>query len=180
MDPDAEPDADPTTGGRPFLRAQAPDAAAVAAELDKIRASVHHWIGAIEQQLAETPDDHASQRAKRSSPLERQEIERDREALRTEIERREHEWDSRLEALERDRLLLAEAWERLECEQLAAVGSSRAATHSGTAVAVDPAPPPRSEPPRSDSETAVSRAILRQFESLRQDVRTQAGARRSV
>jgi hypothetical protein len=175
MDPDAEPDRDASKGGRQFLHAQAPDVATVAAELERIRASVHRWIGYIEQHLPETSGDVISKREQQLA-LATEKLERDRRALQADIDRREEEWDTRLEAIERDRLLLAEAWERLESDQLALAGSSRAASH-----AAPPAPvaPSRIETSRSDSETAVSRAILRQFETLRQDVRTQAGARRS-
>jgi DNA repair exonuclease SbcCD ATPase subunit len=175
VDTTAEPEIEPSPGGLELVHAPA---SAVTAEIERIRASVHHWIDQIEHGLRDRPGDPVADR-ERQLAQEQEELEHNRQVLQGEIERRAHEWEALLEALERDRQLLADAWERLESEQLAVAGSSRAAAH---AVTVDSSPVSRADAPRSPTETdtAVSRAILRQFEALRQDVRTQAGTRRGV
>ena len=47
--------------------------------------------------------------------------EQERAALQAEIERHQREWEAQVQALDHDRRLLAEAWERLEHEQIAAL-----------------------------------------------------------
>jgi DNA repair exonuclease SbcCD ATPase subunit len=93
--------------------------------------------------------------------------------LRAQAERREQEWRTSLEQLERDRQLLADAWERLEHERIAgeAPAEGPASSRPRTAErASTPQPRPRPEvaDPANDS---VTLGILKQFQALRNDVR---------
>jgi hypothetical protein len=122
-----------------------------AAALEAIRACVHRWIDAIEAQLDALPESECV----------------------PEAEGRDREWAERLEALEHDRRLLAAAWEEVE----------RARTTPAPGPAADAPLPPVLEPrPAAPAAQAgpgdpVDRTVLRQFESLRRDVRRAAEAR---
>ncbi len=157
--PDGGPDGAPT----------AADPADPAAALEQIRAGVHRWIDRIEGRLDDRPRSptvpHDLDRAARD-------LEKRREGLRAEADRRDREWADRLEALERDRQLLAEAWERLEREQVAP-----AAPTPPVRAAPAPVPSPTAAPSGYEQDSPVDRAILRQFEALRRDVRRTAEAR---
>jgi hypothetical protein len=163
----------PPSPADPALAASFP--ALAAAEIEQIRASVHYWIDEIERQLPEAVS-HAFLEREQKLSQELAWLQQEREELKVELERKAHEWESRLEALEGDRRKLADAWERLEVEQIAVVGSSRAAA---TVSVADSAPAPRApnSRPQTETDAAVTRAILRQFEALRQDVRAEARAR---
>jgi hypothetical protein len=143
------------------------------AGLERIRERFHRWIDRLEDRL----DDEARAAAP-GGDLERaaRELEAKGEELRAEAERRDREWAAHLDALERDRRLLAEAWERLEREQL--VLAPRARAEPCPPVASPPPAPPRSALPASEPENPVDRAILHQFETLRRDVRRKAEAHR--
>jgi hypothetical protein len=150
----------------------ATDASAFAATLERIRVCLHGWLDRIEGRLeaaaptpAAGPDPAPAARA----------LEEQRDALRKEAERRDREWTERLEALENDRRLLADAWERLELAQSSApaIRPMAAAPSSVPSAAMSSAPPPRSDP-----ENPIDRAILRQFEILRRDVRRTAKAQK--
>lgn len=96
--------------------------------------------------------------------------------LQAESRRREQEWQDALRDLEADRKLLAEAWERLE--QLQTRYEPR--THVDAPAPTVPPPPvvtptPLPEPtPGDDGDDPVTRAILRQFQVLSNDVRRNA------
>lgn len=147
------------------------DAADSVAALEQIRRCVHRWIDRLEQRL----DDWACP-ATPGPDLDRfaRELEERREALQAEAERRDREWEDRLEALEHDRRLLADAWERLEREQLASAPAIPVAPDPPEAGR--PASPPRPSPPGNEPENPVDRAILHQFETLRRDVRRRSEA----
>lgn len=98
--------------------------------------------------------------------------------LHAEAKRREQEWQAGLLELDSDRRLLADAWERLEQSQIDA--PQRSAGDPGR-----PPPGPRPEPaaavPRQetvDADDPVTRAILRQFQTLKSDVRRNAKGRK--
>jgi hypothetical protein len=150
-----------------------PTTAGTVAALAEIRACVHRWIDALEERLdRETPAAAATSRDLEQAAFE---LEQRREALRAEVERREREWAERLEALEHDRRLLAEAWERLE----------RARVAAPPPIALAPAGPPAAPVAAASALVAandgpgnpVDRLVLRQFEALRRDVRRAAEAR---
>jgi hypothetical protein len=154
------------------------EAATLASGLERIRESVHRWVDRIELHLKNAPQRNAPERDAELVRGQR-ELEDQRHALRAETERFEREWEARLEALEHDRKLLAEAWERLERDQLSGVAAPRSAPHPPT-VDRAVAAPRVARPPADETENAIDRTILRQFEALRQDVRNKAGSRRIV
>lgn len=162
-------------GGR-AVRIEAPtppiDPADLVVGLERVRECVHRWIDRIEERL----DDAASPTAS-GEDLERaaRDLEEQREALRAEAGRRDREWAERLEALEHDRRLLADAWERLEREQLAHVPAARPAQPPTMA---SPPAAHRATPAGDEPDNSVDRAILHQFEALRRDVRRTAEAQR--
>lgn len=103
----------------------------------------------------------------------------DAAALRARVEALEAERDEAFERLEHDRRQLAEAWERLERERVAALAAGRGAAAPAPAVgpptpAAEPRPAPR---PAADGPDPVEQAILRQFQALRHDVRRNAVGR---
>lgn len=120
------------------------------------------------------------------------ELEEARRKLRDEAEQRQEEWNNRLAQLDQERRTLAEAWERVERERiegLASVGGQATpASHArpagpargtvGASLHATAMTPPRS--PASDPApfNPVAQAILREFQTLARDVRTNAAARR--
>lgn len=155
-------DGEPT--GKAWLdeRDAPPDPSAVAASLDRIRTSVHRWLDRVDELAAAAVEAALSAEKKRA-------------ALQAELERREREWAEQLEALEHDRRQLAEAWERLEREQVASLSAGRPGD--------DPSRAPRQAPPPEyyrrpvELDDSVDRTIIRQFEALRKDVRRAAESR---
>jgi hypothetical protein len=94
--------------------------------------------------------------------------------LLAESRRREQEWQDVLKQLEADRLLLADAWERLEQAQVN--DEPRANALSQAAPISVKAPQPvaaavAAGPPSDDYDDPVTRNVLRQFQALSQDVR---------
>jgi hypothetical protein len=82
-----------------------------------------------------------------------------------------------IEELDADRRLLAEAWERLEREQVdgrIAVAADPRPARLPTQV---PAPKPVIVSLSSEGPSPISQAVLRQFEALRRDVRRASGGR---
>ncbi len=118
------------------------------------------------------------------------ELEEVRLQLQAEAERQANEWSEALAQLDADRHLLAEAWERVERERIEGPGASEGHLASqayghgpprGTPAApVHPAAVAPTASARTDAESdnPVARAILRQFETLCRDVRSNAEARR--
>ncbi|WP_152049625.1 hypothetical protein [Tautonia marina] len=138
------------------------DPATLTAAMDRIRSHVHHWLDRLEALADATSDiDHAT--------------EQERAALQAEIERHQREWEAQVEALDHDRRLLAEAWERLEHEQIAALSLPRSQVEPSRPLR-PPAPPPVAGP-SAERDDMVDQAILRQFEALRRDVRRTAESR---
>lgn len=155
-----------------------PDPVSLAASLERIRACVHRWLDRIEGELDGilAPPTAAVGVAAEELDRARRELEERGEAMRAEAERREREWREKLEALEHDRRLLGEAWDRLERERLSAAAPAR--PPADPPVAERAAPATRVAPAGDDRDDAVDRTILRQFEILRQDVRRKAEAQR--
>ena len=104
--------------------ARALEPSAVAESLERIRACVHRWLDRIEGLAAERPG--PGRDPDEAIALQIRALEEQRDALQDELRRRDREWEGRLEALEHDRRLLAEAWEQLEREQVAALSAARA------------------------------------------------------
>lgn len=154
-------------GPRPALSAHAE-------ALERVRASVHRWIDRIEA-LAAVPTGAVPEPEEALAHHVR-ELEQRRAELQDEIRRRDREWSERLEALEDDRRLLGEAWERLEREQVAAARAAARPSPSPPEVARPAATAPTPTPASREDE-AVDRMIIRQFEELRRDVRRAADSR---
>jgi DNA repair exonuclease SbcCD ATPase subunit len=155
-------DGEPTSPSWLQDRDSPADPSAVSASLDRIRTSVHRWLDRIDELAA------AAVEAARSAETKRA-------ALQAELERREREWAAQVESLEHDRRQLAEAWERLEREQIAAMAMGRPADEPYRAPR--PAPPPEYDRRSAELDDSVDRAIIRQFEALRKDVRRAAESR---
>jgi hypothetical protein len=96
-------------------------------------------------------------------------LEKEKAQLVAEIERLKESHRTVLEPLEHDRQLLADAWARLEREQIRA---SRTATATPKTASVPLASTePQSMPPEQDK---FAMDVLRQFQALRRDVRGNA------
>jgi hypothetical protein len=94
-----------------------------------------------------------------------------------EVRRREQEWEEQQARLEHDRRLLADAWDRLEREQIAVRSESRGARPAAPvppAAYRDPAANPAPVPRPAEPPDVVSREILSQFQALKNDVRRNA------
>lgn len=93
-----------------------------------------------------------------------------RAAFQEEADRIERERAMDLEKLEEDRQLLAQAWEKLEREQLTTVLPAT----KDRRFALPTRQSPASDPPSSAFEQSeiITRAVLEQFQSLRRDVRS--------
>jgi hypothetical protein len=97
------------------------------------------------------------------------------EHLEKECDRLRSEADSRqasTEQLERDRLLLGNAWEQLECEQVKLAAFAQHAKSSTSTVNAGPRLVPRPEAP--DRSDPIALAVLQQFDTLRRDVRKES------
>lgn len=109
------------------------------------------------------------------------ELEEARRHLRTEIEMEDSKWKQSLAQLEDDRRLLAEAWERLERERIDLLAVNHGSPRSGSARVRPGDTAGIASPPRStthhESNNPVAETILRQFQSLCNDVRRNADGR---
>jgi hypothetical protein len=118
------------------------------------------------------------------------ELEEARNQLRAEAERQATQWSEALAELDADRRRLAEAWERVERQRIDGLGAPGGhlphqvhghGPHRGTPAVFVPTAnlgPPSSAGNDPVPNDAVARAILRQFETLCRDVRSNADARR--
>jgi hypothetical protein len=114
------------------------------------------------------------------------EVEEARRRVHAEAERREREWNESLAQLEADRRLLAEAWERIERQRIERPGASDGHLRPHALVQGPPkggpAVPPHTAAPAparsavidQDPSNPVARAILREFQALTRDVRSNA------
>lgn len=142
-------------------------------QLDWFGKRIHEQLDALEAQIRQRPA-AASRTGGLTNSLQRRiaELEDIRAGLQAEVDRLRRERDESIELIEHDRLLLAEAWETLEREQL----TGTAASNNGRAAqAVEP-PGGYSVPSNiaNGRDDLVSREILRQFQSLHRDVRRNA------
>jgi DNA repair exonuclease SbcCD ATPase subunit len=154
--------------------ASRPDTASLVQGLDQLRDSLLRRLDVIESMAQE----QASLLDQDSSERERELRERvavlEAALARTQAEskRREQEWQGVLQQLEEDRRLLAEAWDRYEREQVEGPAQPLA-TPPSAPVAVQ-SQRPHVFDVASDS---VTRAILQQFQALKNDVRRNAKGR---
>ena len=165
----------PRTGG---LRV---DPAALAQSLERLRETLLQRLEVLESIAAE----HIALRG--SSPSEREQVARERSAvleaslarIQAELKRKEQKWEEQIQLLEQDRRLIAEAWERLEDEQIQGVGVSQEPSRDTSADRQAANGPAYRPPQQDDANDPVAKAILRQFQTLQDDVRQNAKVRRS-
>jgi hypothetical protein len=152
-------------------RPAAPARPALPRVLERIRGRLHEHIDAIEA-LARAHGDAHRPDLERSLQQNLSELEQERVRFRAEAARWDQERRSATEALEHDRQLLAEAWERLEIEQVKVVGSTQnTARPNFVAPPVDRG---QLAPVLAERDDPIARAILHQFQTLRRDVRRNA------
>ena len=158
--------------GRPFPPAVAP----LVQGLERLRERVRERLDQIEalaRDRAAVPEQTA-ETSERERVLHQRlaELEDAQRRQRVEADRWEKERQAAAEQLEHDRRLLAEAWERLEREQVEAPATAHApprrtpADRPATAVVRAAIP--------ADHDDPVAQAILKQFQTLRRDVRRNA------
>jgi exonuclease VII large subunit len=171
-----------------------PVPAAMIEDLRWLRQRVLERLDALEALARRRPAPavEAGEIAARERTLQQREAELDeaRRQLRQEAERQSKEWSEALAQLDADRRRLAEAWERVEQQRIAGLGASEGHLPSpghghgpprGTAAApahtasLGPTSSTQIDP---EPNNPVAREILRQFETLGRDVRSNAGARR--
>jgi|SRR5579864_2223626 len=143
--------------------------------LERVRQQIHEQLSAIDQEVRSRANWHQTET---EPALKRRigELERLVGKLQTEDAGQERERGTMLEQLEHDRDLLAEAWQRVEREQIKLEAASRAATRKSSSRL----PAHQTEPSAfsADLEDLVSTNVLRQFESLQRDVRRNAKSRK--
>jgi hypothetical protein len=103
---------------------------------------------------------------------ERLELERQRADFQAEVDAWHEQRRAQIEQLEGERRKLADAWDRLERERVEISAALRHETQPAPLPHV--AAPPRPAAHASPAESPVAREVLRQFESLRHDVRRRA------
>lgn len=147
------------------------DAFAVAQGLDRLRDAVLARLAEIESMALDLTALLGRDSSERETAFRERAaaLEATLARLQAESKRKEQEWQAVLEKLDQDRVLLAEAWDRLEREQVEA-----------------PIPPIAAQPingaaarlaPTDLGDDPVTRAVLWQFQALKSDVRRNAKGR---
>jgi exonuclease VII large subunit len=163
----------------PRRRISRPDSNALIQGLERLRERVEQRLVRLEAVARERAEAPVHEPSELEQKLRRRiaEFEEAQARLRTQADRREQEWQASVEQLEGDRVLLAEAWDRLERERIEAVAAPqgqgqvpvRSPVAGREAVPPErPRPRPEMDDPAHDS---VTLAILQQFHTLRNDVR---------
>jgi hypothetical protein len=98
--------------------------------------------------------------------------------VQAELSRREQEWEEMSREIEADRRLLAEAWQRLEDEQVRGKSIVTLVRNEPAARSAEEGPVYRAPQP-DESNDPVTKSILRQFQALQGDVRRNAKGRGS-
>lgn len=149
------------------------DPVTLIAGLEQLRGALHDCLDRLEREACTSASATPSGTSELSAAWGKLEAEQKR--VEAEILLREEDWKLCLEELERERRLLAEAWERLERERLDGGASQLASPPSSR---IHPGGSPRTQgTSEAVAEDAVTRAVVRQFETLRHDVRLRAEAR---
>jgi hypothetical protein len=154
-------------------------------DLEELRRKVLARLQLIEDQALRRPAGRGeSARMEEGFHRKLEDLERERARLLQDADRKETSWKERLTQIEDDRKLLADAWQRIERERIDAAGMGGPARRP-----VEASPPrPAAEPGRSDvtdparaagTVNPVAESILRQFQTLCQDVRRASDMRGS-
>jgi DNA repair exonuclease SbcCD ATPase subunit len=144
--------------------------------LERVREGIQQRLDQIEDIARRRAEPPSGANSGRERELERRiaELEEAQARSRDEARRREEQGREAVERLEQDRRQLAEAWEVLEQEQIALARVAHGTPHAvpdGPGHA--PATPHRADV-NSEGENPLAREILKQFQSLRRDVRRNA------
>jgi hypothetical protein len=146
--------------------------------LEELRERVHRQLDALETIARARAEQSAKALHEREEQLQQRVVELEHAHLhiKNEADRWERERKAMLEQIEHDRRLLAEAWERLEREQVKNFGVVQTAARStvASAPAPIPVPWPVTLSPSTGRDQPVAEEVLRQFQSLRRDVRRNA------
>jgi hypothetical protein len=165
-------------------------------DLERLRALVSERLSSIEILIRENSAGALSARevAAREESIGKKsaELEEARRMLQVQAERERQDWITAMSQLENDRQLLAEAWERVEEERIDSQCPRHASlahqSHLSTHLTAVPTGlptkgatiPVRTGSVESDSYNPVAQDILRQFQTLRSDVRQSAMGRRAT
>lgn len=146
--------------------------------LERVREGIRQRLDQIEELARRRAEPPSRASLDRERELEGRiaELEEAQARSRDEGSRREEQGREAIERLEQDRRQLAEAWELLEQEQIALARAAHG-THPPAPVNA-PAGPAPAMPLRADvtseGENPLAREILKQFQTLRRDVRRNA------
>lgn len=158
-------------------------------ELEQFRGSVHLQLDALEQMARQRAVGDGADPASAEELVKLRRKVGDLEAAKDRLESEAGEWRAErqalLDRLEHDRRQISEAWEALERERIANPPHPAARAPERPAPAAAPEPPPASaasgpQPapaPKKASgsdDDLVAQEILRQFQTLRRDVRRTA------
>jgi hypothetical protein len=167
--------------GRPDRASARPAPAAPIRDLRWLRQRVLERMDALEAlaRRIEASSGAAAETAALERTLQQKlaEVDEARRQLRAEAERQAQEWSASLAQLEADRRLLAEAWERVERQRIEGFNPYEGRPHAQWRGSPQGAPA-RSAAADPDPNNPVARAILREFQTLSRDVRSNAEARR--
>ncbi|WP_165224507.1 hypothetical protein [Aquisphaera insulae] len=152
-------------------------------DLEELRRTLLLRIQLIEDQARKRPSGGAeSTRAEAEFRRKVEELERERDRLLEDSENQATNWKERLERLEDDRKLLSDAWQKLERERIEAAGAGRGRQRASSSSQVTPPVAAGHQDRTRDGSAAanpVAESILRQFQTLCQDVRRASDMRGS-
>lgn len=150
--------------------------------LEQIRERFHRQLDALETLARERAQASPEELVEREEQLRKRahELEAARVQLEKDADRWHRERQAMIDKIDHDRRLLAEAWERLEREQVQQASAQPEA--EALAPVAKPAPWPQAPATTisTESQHPVAEEILRQFHSLRRDVRRNAEGRCAV
>ncbi len=174
-------------GAEPKSRDWREHISATLRELEQFRGSVHMQLDALEQMARQRAVGDGADPASAEELVKLRRRVGELEAARERLESESLEWKAErqalLDRLEHDRKQLAEAWETLERERIMnPPQAARASEPARAAPAPTPEPlaatPPNNAPaapggrkPSGSDDDVVAQEILRQFQTLRRDVR---------
>ncbi len=155
-----------------------PEITALIQGLDRFRDGLYQRLDEIETLAIEQTQWLEQDLSEREQTLQDRvaTLEAAQSRLLAEAKRKEQEWQNVLQQLESDRRLLAEAWERLEQEQLD-LPQAPVTPHAHVSVTPTVERPPVQRPVTDSSDDVVTRQILKQFQALKSDVRRNAKGR---
>lgn len=174
-------DAYATSGALPFSEGPAgPPAsrASIQRSLEQLRQHFHRHLDVIEAMARERALRGPGELRAREEQLQRRADELEQAELRMQAEAAqwEQERQAAIAQIDHDRRLLAEAWERVEREQVNAAVVPATERTRPASIARQPAAWPVPLAGETGRDQPVAEEILRQFQSLRRDVRRAAAA----